>query len=126
MLEHADSLQVSFLCLSSLFFLPYFWLTSSVPGAAGGLASFLVSYQRGHYRHNKIPRKIMTEILGGGIVATAMAFLLLDYYQNMGWVIVSTFAVGTCWASLVQMIRSWITRVVKSIIGDPPNGGSDS
>jgi len=94
-------------------------LHSSLPGAFGGLACFLLGLKRGHYRNNKYVAKVTLEILGGTIVASFVAF---SPNPLLG------FAVGLSWASILQIVRVKITQVVRASLEKriDQGGGSDA
>jgi hypothetical protein len=93
--------------------------TVTLPGAAGGIAAFLLALKKGHYRNNKYMAKALIE-LGGAVVcssALAVSFPLSE------WRTFVAFCMGVAWSSLIQVIRSRITKVIEAALGESSNGG---
>lgn len=91
---------------------------ASIPGALGGVSTFLLAFHRGHYRNNKYITKITGEVTGGAIVATFVGALVFKIFDDIFLRLFVCFGLGTCWATTLQVTRSRITEFVNSTIGD--------
>lgn len=87
-----------------------FLLYCSLPGAAGGLTWFLIGIRRGSIRNNRYVRKAVLEITGAVLVAAFVAYPLAPLFTIKTPVLVLSFATGAAWASIVQLLRRWITN----------------
>lgn len=90
-------------------------LIASLPGAIGGIATFLYSLKMGHYKNNKYKAKLSLEVLGGAILATFVGPLFPEPIQIQ---LFAAFATGLTWAGVIQVTRSKITKIVKAVIGE--------
>lgn len=88
-------------------------ISSTVPGACGGLGLFLFSLQKGHYKNNRYKAKLLIELLGAMIVASFVGPLFPEKA-----IIFASFSVGLCWATIIQITRNKITKAVKALIGE--------
>lgn len=86
---------------------------STGPGACGGVALFLFSLRMGHYKNDRYLRKLIVELLGAVLVASFLGPLFPGRTA-----IFASFALGLSWATIIQVARNKITRVVKAAIGD--------
>jgi len=86
-----------------------FLLYCTVPGAAGGLTWFLFGIRRGSVRNDRYVRKAFLEITGAVLVAAFVAYPLAPLFTINTPVVVLSFAAGAAWASIVQLLRRWIT-----------------
>lgn len=86
---------------------------STAPGACGGIGLFLFSLRMGHYKNNKYMRKLSIELLGAMIVASFVGPLFPEKA-----VIYASFAIGLCWATVIQIVRNKITKMVTAVIGE--------
>jgi len=75
-----------------------------LPGAAGGLAWFLVGLRFGRIRNDMYIRKGSLEIAGGMIVGTfvVMPFIPLPQYTV-------AFLLGAAWSEVIQRTRKAVT-----------------
>lgn len=97
------------------------FLYSTIPGGAGGIASFLLAVRNGHYRNNKYVVKFSVEFFGAMLTASFLIGLLsISNYQITA---AFAFAIGIAWAKILQAIRSKITKIVESALGGPPDKG---
>lgn len=103
--------------------LKFFLLYSTLPGAAGGLVSFLAAYRRGHYRNNKNLEKFCIEILGAMTTASFVSALFLS--TSTHYRVFIAFALGIAWSRVVQLIRNKITKIVETALGEKSEGGKD-
>ena len=81
----------------------------TVPGCAGGIALFLLSYKKGHYKNNKYFIKFCIEIFGAMITAT---FITSGLFQN-NYQIPIAFMIGVGWVNVLQKIRVKVTSLVE-------------
>jgi hypothetical protein len=88
-------------------------LTATAPGAFGGLSLFLFSLRNGHYKNNRYSAKLLLELVGAMVVASFVGPL---FPENA--VFFASFGVGLCWATIIQITRSKITKVLKAVIGE--------
>lgn len=89
-------------------------LYTTLPGGAGGLASFLLGLKRGHYRNDKYAAKFSIEIFGAMVTASFLVLLLpAEDYR-----IPIAFVIGIAWASILQSLRTKITKIVEAALGD--------
>lgn len=88
-------------------------ISSTLPGVFGGIALFLFSLRNGHYKNNRYPAKLLLELLGAGVVASFVGQLFPEKA-----IIFASFGVGLCWATIVQITRTKITKAVKLLIGE--------
>lgn len=86
---------------------------STAPGACGGVGLFLFSLRVGHYKNNRYVRKLIIELLGAMLVASFVGPLFPEKA-----VVFASFAIGLSWATVVQVARNKITKVVKAAIGE--------
>jgi hypothetical protein len=89
------------------------FMFSTLPGALGGVGTFLFSVKKGHYKNNKYFIKFTIEIFGAMLFASFFGPLFPEKA-----LILSSFCIGLSWAALVQVVRSKITKVVQVIIGE--------
>jgi hypothetical protein len=85
-----------------------------LPGAAGGLVSFLAALKLNHYNNNKYFAKSTIEILGGAVTGYFLSYL----FKGNSYLLVITFIIGTAWSQLLQRIRTTITRMVEGALGE--------
>lgn len=96
-------------------------IASATVGFLGALCWFCAGVLRGRIRNNEYFRKITLEIIGGATTAPFVVLAIrlpLDGPPNITIVLLASFATGTCWSGLIQILREWITRVVKAALGD--------
>lgn len=86
---------------------------SAAPGACGGVGLFLFSLRVGHYKNNRYVRKLIIELLGAMLVASFVGPLFPEKA-----VVFASFAIGLSWATVIQVARNKITKVVKAAIGE--------
>jgi hypothetical protein len=86
---------------------------STAPGACGGVGLFLFSLRVGHYKNNRYVRKLVIELLGAMLVASFVGPLF-----PAKAVVFASFAIGLSWATVIQVARNKITKVVKAAIGE--------
>ena len=87
--------------------------TCSIPGAFGGLGTFLFSLRKGHYKNNRYTKKLSIEIIGATVLASFVGPLFPDDKQ-----VFASFAIGLMWVGIIQVSRSKITKIVKAVIGE--------
>lgn len=93
-------------------------LVCALPGAIGGLMTFVYSYYKGHYQNNQYIIKCSIEIFGGAVVAFFLTNVILSFIvKNDTTMLLVPFAIGLFWAGLIQFIRSWITGIVELALG---------
>jgi hypothetical protein len=88
------------------------WCT--LPGAAGGLAGFLYALRRGHYRNNRYVPKLLIELLGATVTASAISLVVSPSDK----LVLVAFCIGVGWANLIQLVRKKITRLVEAALGE--------
>lgn len=94
-------------------------LNTTLPGAAGGLASFLLALRMGHYRNNKYLAKFSIEIAGAMVTASFLTTLIsTGSYQPT-----AAFFIGIGWVGIIQLARRKITKVVEATLGENFEGG---
>jgi hypothetical protein len=86
---------------------------STAPGACGGVGLFLFSLRAGHYKNNRYVSKLIIELVGAMLVASFVGPLFPEKV-----VVFASFATGLSWATVIQVARSKITKVVKAAIGE--------
>lgn len=86
---------------------------STAPGACGGVVLFSFSLRVGHYKNNRYVRKLIIELLGAMLVASFVGPLFPEKA-----VVFASFAIGLSWATVIQIARNKITKVVKAAIGE--------
>ena len=84
-----------------------------LPGAAGGLASFLNGLRLQHYKNNKYVAKFGIEVLGGAVTASSLVYAFRD--NSLVWVF--AFLIGTAWSQVLQKLRVKITKLVEAALG---------
>ena len=102
------------------------FITLTLPGGAGGLASFLLAVRNGHYRNNRYKAKFTIEVLGAMVTATALAAVVARFMDSVAGLSLVAFLVGICWAKLLQILRNKIIdnrilhlfRKIKHIVRD--------
>src|SRR5262249_53310272 len=92
----------------------YFVALMLLPGAAGGLASFLVGLKAGHYKNNKYMAKCSIETVGGAVTASSLVYFLRDSQYTWAF----AFAIGAGWSQILQGIRGRVTRIIVAVIGE--------
>lgn len=93
-------------------FIPILW-QSSIPGACGGLGTFLYSLRQKHYKNNRYVRKLIIEILGATLVASFIGPLFPSKV-----IVFASFAIGLAWVAIIQITRNKITKIVEVLIGE--------
>ena len=88
-------------------------LLPTVLGSFGGLGLFLFSLKNGHYRNNRLIRKLLIELCGGALVATFVGPIFPEKAVSIG-----SFCAGLTWAGVIQVLRNKITKIVKALIGE--------
>lgn len=88
----------------------------TLPGAAGGVASFALAYRDGHYKNNKYKTKFTIEVVGATITATFLAVFLTSLWETSPPVAAGGFIVGFSWAKLLQVIRDRVTKIVEGAL----------
>ena len=79
--------------------------SSTLPGAAGGLVSFLAGLRVGNYKNNLFGRKCVLEIVGAMLTASFLVSFLSLGFAGHDLKIVLAFAIGVGWAGIIQKIR---------------------
>lgn len=99
------------------------FLCSTIPGGAGGLASFLLAVRNGQISNNKYIAKFSIEIFGSMLTASFLTSLISinDYRTTIAF----AFAIGIAWAKILQVIRTKITKIVEAALGGPPYDKED-
>ena len=87
------------------------WLPLILAGAVGGAANFVFCERRGLLKHNKKVRKFFLDVLGASMVAPFISYLFSEIVQ-----VFVAFAVGLCWAVIIQIARKAITKKVKILL----------
>ena len=90
---------------------------TSLPGAFGGIAGFLLAVNRDHYRNNRYMVKFLTELIGATLTATFLAIFIGDFVNQEKYLMTIAFVVGLAWGSIVQAFRAWITGMVEAFLG---------
>jgi hypothetical protein len=85
-----------------------------LPGAAGGLASFLAGLKAQHYKNNKYIVKFGIEVIGGAMTASWLVYVL----RENQYVYVFSFLIGTAWSQILQKIRTKVTRIIEAALGE--------
>src|SRR5579871_4094254 len=85
--------------------------TCSAPGFLGGIAIYTYSVKKGLYKNNRFAIKLATELVGATVVASALGPCLPKATQ-----IVASFGLGLAWVSVIQVVRSRITRMVEAVL----------
>lgn len=89
---------------------------STFPGAAGGLACFLVALKKRRIKNNRHVRKAVLEVFGGLLVASFVGPLFL--HQPPSIVVSASFALGGSWATVMQVLRRRITAIAEAALGN--------
>ena len=91
---------------------------AAMSGAIGGLALFLFSLRRGHYKNNYFKKKAAIEIAGAFCVAPFIGthFGALD--NNLYRLLLASFVSGTCWSIILQVFRSKVTKFIEALLGE--------
>jgi len=84
-----------------------------MPGACGGICTFLYSLKQKHYKNNRYVRKLIIEILGATLVAS-----FIGPFFPYKVVVFASFALGVSWVAIIQIIRNKITKIVEGVIGE--------
>jgi hypothetical protein len=85
-----------------------------LPGASGGLVSFLLALKARQYKNNRLIAKSTIEICGGAITAGFIAYLFIG--SSYVWVL--AFVIGTAWSQILQGVRARVTRMVLAALGE--------
>lgn len=93
-------------------------LATTIPGAAGGFACFLLGLHLGRIRNNKYVTKASLEIVGGMVVGSfiAIPFVPLPQYTI-------SFLAGAAWSEIIQTIRKAITKRIEQVLRSSRTGG---
>lgn len=94
-------------------------LTFAALAASGGFAWFLYGLTTGNTCNGRYIPKACVETLGGLVVGTVVALSLRSVFSSPTATHLMTFAGGTGWSAIIQLLRGWITRLV----GDQLKGG---
>jgi hypothetical protein len=87
------------------------FLGLTLPGAAGGMASFFLALSRGTIRERKYVRKFLIEVAGAMLTATFITPVFIKIFTFP--TIVLAFIVGLCWSKTLQVIRIYVTKKVE-------------
>lgn len=98
-----------------------FLFFSVIPGGAGGVAMFVLGLKKGHYKNNKYIAKLIIEIVG----ATLTASFITMFIDNSTYRVGTAFVIGVAWASILQIVRTKITKIVEVALGEKLSGGQD-
>ena len=94
-------------------------LLGGIPGAAGGLAYFLLGIHRGYIRGGKFARKAFLEIVGGALVGLFIAYPLAQIFFERKMVLALVcFLFGVSWSQIVQALRWSTTNFVRKKLED--------
>ena len=78
-----------------------------VPGASGGVVSFVLAFRNGHYKNDHHLRKALAEVVGGAITGVYVAEFFGPTIRCG-----AAFVIGLCWAGVIQEVRRRITSYV--------------
>jgi len=87
---------------------------ATLPGACGGLVTFLAAVQKGRIYNNKYVRKALIEIAGGAAIAS-FCFTMISPRMCL---MLTAFGVGVAWSAMLQGLRKRITKIVKAGLGE--------
>jgi hypothetical protein len=91
------------------YLLPAEFAPALVAACLGGMISFLLAWKNGQIRNGKFIRKLVIEVVGGGI--TGMYFSTV-VKPEVRWLM--AFGSGIAWSRVAILVRQWVTAKVRA------------